>query len=384
MKKISEMKEGQIITFDKLKKYEFIRPLHAGGTGKTILMRDTTINEQFVCKKYEPQQKEYEDAFYQRFVDEIKIMYSVYDKNVVRIYDYFLYPEYKTGYIIMEYIQGVDIDEYFQREDNEKINEMFIQIINAFTYLARNGILHRDVRAANIMIDNMNNVKIIDFGFGKKHAMDVKDEQASVILNWPASKIPNEIWNETYNEKTEIYYVGYLIKNLVEKYEMACFKYDLLLEKMIQINPDDRIESFETIQNCIAEQTFDAIKFSDEQKTVYQRFANGICEAISTISDELVVEYDDAIIIEKMRVVLRENCLEEYIAKSNELIRCFVKSSYSFYPSRKIEVVDVKNFFDFFVSQTGALRKVVLNNLYGRMDKIEIQYTGFDEELPFN
>lgn len=384
MKKISEMKEGQIIMFDKPKKYEFIRPLHAGGTGKTILMRDTTINEQFVCKKYDPEQKEYEEEFYTRFVDEIKIMYSVYDKNVVRIYDYFLYPEHKTGYIIMEYIQGVDIDEYFQREDNEKINEMFIQIINAFTYLSRNGILHRDVRAANIMIDNMNNVKIIDFGFGKKHAMDVMDEQASVILNWPASKIPNEIWNETYNEKTEIYYVGYLIKNLVEKYEMTCFKYGLLLEKMIQINPDDRIESFETIQNSIAEQTFDAIKFSDEQKKVYQRFANGICEAISTISDELVVEYDDAIIIEKMRVVLRENCLEEHIAKSNELIKCFVKSSYSFYPSRKIEVVDVKNFFDFFVSQTESLRKVVLNNLYGRMDKIEIQYTGVDEELPFN
>ena len=261
--RISEMKEGQVITFDKPKKYEFIRPLSSGGTGKTILMRDTTINEQFVCKKYDPEQKEYEEEFYKRFVDEIKIMYSVYDKNIVRVYDYFLYPELKTGYIIMEYIQGVDIDDYFLWEDNEKINEMFIQIINAFAYLARNGILHRDVRAANIMIDNMDNVKIIDFGFGKKHAADASDAQASVILNWPASKIPNEIWREVYNEKTEIYYVGYLIKNLVEKYQMTCFKYGLLLEKMIQISPDDRIESFETIQNCIAEQTFEAIEFSN-------------------------------------------------------------------------------------------------------------------------
>ena len=60
-------------------------------------MRDLTINELFVCKKYDREQKEYEDEFYNRFVDEIKIMYSVYHNNIVRIYDYFLYPEYKTG-----------------------------------------------------------------------------------------------------------------------------------------------------------------------------------------------------------------------------------------------------------------------------------------------
>lgn len=382
--KIGEMKEGQLIIFDKPKKYEFIRALSSGGTGKTILMKDATINEQFVCKKYDPEQKEYEEEFYKRFVDEIKIMYSVYDKNIVRIYDYFLYPEFKTGYIIMEYIQGVDIDEYFLLEDKENINEIFIQMINAFAYLAKNGILHRDVRAANIMIDNMNNVKIIDFGFGKKHSPDVHSEQASVILNWPASKIPNEIWHEVYNEKTEIYYVGYLIKNLVEKHKMKCFKYAVLLEKMIQINPDDRIETFEVIQNCIAEQTFEAIEFSCEQKTIYQEFAYEICDAISVIHDKLVVEYDDAIIIEKMRAVLRDNCLEEYITKPSQLISCFIKSNYRFYSNKRIEVEDVKKFFDFFTSQAENMRKIILDNLYGRMDKIEVQYNIFDGELPFN
>ena len=382
--KISDMKEGQIITFNKPKKYEYVRPLSSGGTGKTILMKDTTINEQFVCKKYEPQQKEYEDAFYQRFVDEIKIMYSVYDRNIVRIYDYFLYPEYKTGYIIMEYIQGEDIDDYFLWEDSEKINAIFVQTINAFAYLEKHGILHRDVRAANIMIDNMDNVKIIDFGFGKQNSLDAFEEQASVILNWPASKVPNEIWQEIYNGKTEIFYVGYLFKNLIEKYEIKCFKYLLLLEKMIQIDPDDRIESFEVIQNCIAKQNFETIEFSYEQKCAYRNFTNAICSTVSKVYDELVVEYDDSVIIEKLREVLRDNCLEEYITKLEQLIRCFIKSKYSYYSNQKIRVKEVKNFYDFFVSQTESLRKIILNNLYGRMDKIEIHYTYFDEELPFN
>lgn len=89
-------------------------------------MQDTTINEKFVCKKYDPEQKEYEEEFYTRFVDEIKIMYSVYNNNIVRIFDYFLYPEIKTGYIIMEYIEGRDIDDYFQFEEGEHINSVFV------------------------------------------------------------------------------------------------------------------------------------------------------------------------------------------------------------------------------------------------------------------
>ena len=57
---ISEMESGEKIRFCKPKSYEFIKALKPGGTGKTILMQDTTINEKFVCKKYDPEQKEYD------------------------------------------------------------------------------------------------------------------------------------------------------------------------------------------------------------------------------------------------------------------------------------------------------------------------------------
>mgnify|MGYP002912840801 FL=1 len=140
--KKDKMEVGQTIRFTKPKDFEYVKALNAGGTGKTILMRDTTINKMFVCKKYDPQQKEYEDEFFGRFVEEIKIMYSVFDNNIVRIYDYFLYPERKTGYIIMEYIEGENIEDYFQTAAEEDINSVFVQIINAFTYLEQHNILH--------------------------------------------------------------------------------------------------------------------------------------------------------------------------------------------------------------------------------------------------
>lgn len=91
-----------------------------------------------------------------------------------------------------------------------------------------------DRRATNIMIDEKGDIKVIDFGFGKKLIEEQQENQASVLLNWPASKVPDEIYSEQYGIQTEIFYVGYLIKNIIEKYNIKCFKYGILLEKMIQ------------------------------------------------------------------------------------------------------------------------------------------------------
>lgn len=380
---IEKMEAGQVIKFSKPKYYEFVKALKAGRTGKTLLMRDSTINELFVCKKYAPEQKEYEDEFYNRFVEEIKIMYSVYHNNIVRIYDYFLYPEYKTGYIIMEYIKGENIEEYFRLADGEDINSIFVQIINAFLYLEQHNILHRDIRATNIMIDEKGDIKVIDFGFGKKLIEEQQENQASVLLNWPASKVPDEIYSEQYGIQTEIFYVGYLIKNIIEKYNIKCFKYGILLEKMIQVNPVNRIHSFEEIQNSIAEQTFEQINFTDEEKEIYQKFANSICALLYQIKDSLSIEKDSSIIIEKLRVILRDNSLEEYITNVTTLISIFVKSDYRYYNNR-VEVYKVKDFYEFFLNQADAVKEIILNNLYGRIGNIPVIDSAFDEELPFN
>ena len=380
---IEKMEAGQVIKFSKPKYYEFVKALKAGGTGKTLLMRDSTINELFVCKKYDPEQKEYEDEFYNRFVEEIKIMYSVYHNNIVRIYDYFLYPEYKTGYIIMEYIKGENIEEYFRLADGEDINSIFVQIINAYLYLEQHNKLHRDIRATNIMIDEKGDIKVIDFGFGKKLIEEQQENQASVLLNWPASKVPDEIYSEQYGIQTEIFYVGYLIKNIIEKYNIKCFKYGILLEKMIQVNPVNRIHSFEEIQNSIAEQTFEQINFTDEEKEIYQKFANSICALLYQIKDSLSIEKDSSIIIEKLRVILRDNSLEEYITNVTTLISIFVKSDYRYYNNR-VEVYKVKDFYEFFLNQADAVKEIILNNLYGRIGNIPVIDSAFDEELPFN
>lgn len=158
----------EIIKFTRKKDYKFIQPLGSGALGYTILVEDETINEQFVCKKYSPIEGVQPEKYYKNFVDEIKLMHKLFHNNIVRIYNYYLFEEYHTGYILMEYIDGSNIEEYLKLYP-ENINNIFEQIINGFAYLESQNILHRDIRSGNILVDKNGFVKIIDFGFGKKH-----------------------------------------------------------------------------------------------------------------------------------------------------------------------------------------------------------------------
>src|SRR5690606_15658456 len=116
--------------------------------------------------KYSPFYPEHKDLYFNYFLDEIKLLHKIYHKNIVRVFNYYLYPEQMTGYILMEFVKGQNIDEYIS-ENPDRLSDLFVQIINGFTYLEENKILHRDIRPDNILVTVDGVTKIIDFGFGK-------------------------------------------------------------------------------------------------------------------------------------------------------------------------------------------------------------------------
>ena len=95
---------SDIIQFLKAKAYRKIRDLGHGATGQTVLLHDDSIDEDFVCKKYVPYYDYYKEECYKRFVDEIKILYKMNHPRIVRVFNYYLYPDQWTGYILMELI----------------------------------------------------------------------------------------------------------------------------------------------------------------------------------------------------------------------------------------------------------------------------------------
>ena len=217
--KSEKIEEGKILKFEAMKSLKYIKELGSGGTGNTHLFKDETTDMLFAIKKYEPapQNIQFKEELYNRFVDEIKILFKISHPNIVRIYDYYLYPTPKVGYLQMEYINGTAIDKYDPLPWDKSWEEIFIEVIKTFKYLEENNILHRDIRAENLLLDENFNLKLIDFGFGKimnRSNLDTKSKN-SVLLNWPVTEMPEEIEKDKeYDNKTEIYFVGKLFSHI--------------------------------------------------------------------------------------------------------------------------------------------------------------------------
>ena len=374
------MNAGDIITFDAKKSLTYIKKLGSGGTGETHLFKDETTDMLFAVKKYSPQDVQFIDEDYARFVDEIKILLNVSHPNIVRIYNYYLYPQVKTGFIQMDYVEGKSIDQYDPMPWDKSWNEIFTETIGAFEYLEKCNILHRDVRPANILIDSECNIKIIDFGFGKK-LTGTADEENSIVLNWPATNMPNEVeLNHEYDVRTEIYFVGTLFRHILGD-DNEDFRFNHIIEKMTKIKPELRYDSFSSVSEDISAGVLGEIDFSENQKRCYRQFADALTSHIGSLKSEFSPGKEISQTILEMAELIRTSALEEYLQDNSKLISCFVTQGYTYKPKTDIRIDVVSDFYKLVTTMDNAKRKIVFNNIYTRLTAIKVELDVSD--LPF-
>lgn len=376
------VRPGSVVEFNKIKKFTHIKPLGQGGTGDTHLFKDETTDMLFAIKKYAPKGNNNVDENYERFVDEIKILFTISHPNVVRVYNYYLYPESKLGYLQMEYIDGESIDNFVPLF-GKGWQEIFTETILAFEYLESKNILHRDIRPANIMIDKNENVKVIDFGFGKKLVGQDKDGK-SVFLNWPVTQLPNETENEgIYNHQSEIYFVGKLFSKIIGEdplEDLNKFKFKYIIDKMIKLDPSERYVSFREISVDISQGVL-AINFTEEEKSLYRDFAEILSGYIVSHSNQYEPINDPNITISRLDTLIRNSSLETYLQDNSQLINCFVTSSYTYKTVNNIPISTIIDFYQLLQGLEFYKQKIVLDNIDMRLSKIDVKLE--HDALPF-
>jgi serine/threonine-protein kinase len=372
--------DGKIIQFIRSKDYRFIKEIGQGGTGRTVLLEDEIINERFVCKKYSPFHIEHKKMFFDNFKEEIKVLHKLYHSNIVRVFNYYLYPDDFTGYILMEFIEGHNID-LFLKNNPDKLNDIFKQVIDGFVNLELCKILHRDIRPDNILISNDGLLKIIDFGFSKITDLDT-DYNKSISLNWRYNP-PKDFEKNIYDYKTEIYFVGKLFEEIITENNFQDFLYKDILKIMTKIDYDDRIDSFfEINRKLISENTFE-INFTTVEKYIYQNFADSLINILSKIEYKAEYNTDVKIILTKLHDVYRNSLLEDNIQSVNLVAKCFLKGNFSYYKTQEFKVNTLHEFWKFLNLSSKEAQKIILNNLWQRLDNILRESPKSDDDLPF-
>lgn len=385
---------GDIVQFLKQKDYIMVNnQLGSGSFGKTVILQDPFIDELFVAKKYAPVDDSIKVEFYKNFIDEIKILYKLNHKNIVRIHGYYPYEDKYSGYIIMEYINGETIMEYLENYipfDPLPLNSIFSQLIDAFCYLENKDIIHRDIRPSNIMIDKDGTVKIIDFGIGKICGnTSTSDSIVSQINRDNANTLPDEYYHSEYTSLTDMFYLGDLFRSILNDDGIIAdvdFSYRKVIDKMADKNPKNRYKNFKEIKALIDKHDFQQLDITRTDKDIYRNFANETFELITKVEANTKFQLDPYVFRDKLNGILNNNLFEDDVQNVGDLASALFKGKVYFSLEESIPCSTIKNFLNWFDNLSEETQKIVLSNLESKFNQIP-RYESEDsiniDEIPF-
>ncbi|MBS0352284.1 MAG: protein kinase family protein [Proteobacteria bacterium] len=376
----TQLSPDSIIPFLRRKDYVFVRSLGKGACGETVLLHDDLIDGFFVCKKYSPFAESLRQALFKSFLREIKLLHEVHHQNVVRVFNYYVYPDKLTGYILMEYVRGLDIEEHL-RAQPETVNELFVQAIDGFSYLESVQVLHRDIRPQNLLVRDDGVLKIIDLGFGKQ-IKETRDFDKSITLNWWCEP-PAEFSIGTYNHSTEVYFVAKLFQKIIAELGIKQFKHAVLLDRMCRRDPADRVPTFLDAKNELSIRRSEDIEFESEERDIYRRFAVEFSGHFTKIAEGAKYVTDLDRIRPQLEAIYRNCMLEDELPDCASLLRIFVNGQY-YYRKANFKTSVLREFIHFLRSASLEKQRIALANLHTRLDAIKRYVESeLDDDIPF-
>lgn len=166
-----------------LGQYKLLRRLGAGGMGSVYLAQHTMMDRLAALKVISATQVG--AAALQRFRRESQVVASLDHPHIVRAHDYNRHGKYH--YLVMEYVEGVDLDRYVNKVgplSPGQAAELTAQAADGLHFAHQSGVVHRDVKPSNLMLDRSRKLKILDLGLARmerREAAELTSAQAGVI-----------------------------------------------------------------------------------------------------------------------------------------------------------------------------------------------------------
>lgn len=209
-------------------RYEILKTLGEGGMGAVFQARDREVDRIVALKVIRPELAASQDIL-RRFRQELVLARQITHRNVVRIYD--LGVADGVRFISMEYIGGQELGEILEKRGKlppREAAEILLQVSRGLAAAHAEGVVHRDLKPQNIMIDKQGRAAVMDFGIAhsvEEAGLIVRNAEAATgesphltrlgsLLGTPRYMSPEQARAEKVDKRSDLFTVGLILYEL--------------------------------------------------------------------------------------------------------------------------------------------------------------------------
>lgn len=205
-----------------LERYEIDQRIGSGGMARVYRGYDTSLNRMVAIKVlYEHLSQE--TSFRERFEREAQLVARLNHPNIVQVYDFNMIPrgDELIYYMVMSYIPGQTLqeilDSHWAREQmlpHDRVLEIIEDMADALDYAHERGMVHRDVKPANILFDDRDRAVLTDFGIARMAQSSGLTQEGNTV-GTPMYMSPEQATGDLIDSRSDIYGLGIILYEML-------------------------------------------------------------------------------------------------------------------------------------------------------------------------
>jgi len=268
-------------------KYEIIDEIASGGMGVLYKANQLNLNR-IVALKVLHAQFTSDPSFLKRFDREARAMARLDHQNIIRVYD--VGQQENSHYIVMEYFPGKDL-RWMMVEKGcftpQETVEIAIQIAEALSFAHENGIIHRDIKPGNILINDRKVIKVGDFGIAAA-ADEVSLTSTGQVLGTPEYMAPEQAKGEPIDGRADLYALGLVMyKMLTGSSPYEGLSKMAIVGKLIYEKEDSALMYKQPVQNHLQQII---LKLVRKEASLRYPNARALIDALNESREALILE----------------------------------------------------------------------------------------------
>jgi len=193
-------------------RYEILEVIGTGAHGRVARAHDPMISRLVAIKLF-PKQLAAAEAR-QLFIQEARVVGQLSHPSIITLHDMGIDEATQTPYLVMEYLEGQALDRILEKGSIPlpKACAWAAEVASALAVAHRKGVIHGDVKPANMLITNDGRVKLMDFGMAR---LASRDSAATPLVGTPAYWCPEQIVGKPQDGRSDIFSLGVVLYEMV-------------------------------------------------------------------------------------------------------------------------------------------------------------------------